>query len=363
MPEPIEVRKVAIESVTDASGLTRLIDDGVIEAHRVLAVIGKTEGNGGVNDYTRILADRAFREVLAAKGHPSPESVPLVWSGGTDGVLSPHATVFATTADAEPGDEPRVSVGIAMSDVILPEDIGRPAMVEKVAAGVREAMKTAGIDDPADVHYVQTKTPLLTLATINDAKSRGKDVVIEDTGPSMDISNSTTALGVAVALGEIEMPTADQIHRDLSLYSSVASCSSGVELDRAQIVVVGNVRGIGGRYRIGHSVMKDALDADGIWEAIRSSGIDLPDRPHPSDLGDRLVNVFMKCEADPSGSVRGRRNIMLDDSDVHWHRQIKATVGGVAASVTGDPAVFVSVAAVHQGPSGGGPVAAIADLG
>ncbi|MGV9774244.1 barbiturase [Streptosporangium sp. NPDC003464] len=363
MPEPIEVRKVAIESVTDASGLARLIDDGVIEAHRVLAVIGKTEGNGGVNDYTRILADRAFREVLAAKGHPSPESVPLVWSGGTDGVLSPHATIFATTADAEPSDEPRVSVGIAMSEVILPEDIGRPAMVEKVAAGVREAMKIAGIDDPADVHYVQTKTPLLTLATINDAKSRGKDVVIEDTGPSMDISNSTTALGVAVALGEIEMPTAEQIHRDLSLYSSVASCSSGVELDRAQIVVVGNVRGIGGRYRIGHSVMKDALDADGIWEAIRGSGIELPDRPHPTDLGGRLVNVFMKCEADPSGSVRGRRNIMLDDSDVHWHRQIKATVGGVAASVTGDPAVFVSVAAVHQGPSGGGPVAAIADLG
>ncbi|MET9067569.1 cyanuric acid amidohydrolase [Streptosporangium sandarakinum] len=363
MPEPIEVRKVAIESVTDASGLARLIDDGVIEAHRVLAVIGKTEGNGGVNDYTRILADRAFREVLAAKGHPSPESVPLVWSGGTDGVLSPHATVFATTANAEPSDEPRLSVGIAMSDVILPEDIGRPAMIEKVAAGVREAMKTAGIDDPADVHYVQTKTPLLTLATIEDARSRGKEVVTDDTGASMDISNSTTALGVAVALGEIETPSADRIHRDLSLYSSVASCSSGVELDRAQIVVVGNVRGIGGRYRVGHSVMRDALDADGIWAAIRSSGIELPERPHPSDLGGRLVNVFMKCEADPSGRVRGRRNIMLDDSDVHWHRQIKAAVGGVAASVTGDPAVFVSVAAVHQGPSGGGPVAAIADLG
>ncbi|MGW0805504.1 barbiturase [Nonomuraea sp. NPDC002799] len=363
MPDPIEVRKVPIESVTDASGLSRLIADGVIEAHRVLAVVGKTEGNGGVNDYTRILADRAFREVLAEHGHPAPDTVPLVWSGGTDGVLSPHATIFATTAGAPASDEPRLSVGVAMSEVILPEDIGRPAMVEKVAAGVREAMKTAGIDDPRDVHYVQTKTPLLTLATITDAKSRGQDTAIEDTGPSMDLSNSTTALGVAVALGEIEMPRADQIHKDLSLYSSVASCSSGVELDRAQIVLVGNVRGIGGRYRIGHSVMKDALDADGIWEAIRDSGLSLPGRPHHSDLGDRLVNVFMKCEADPSGRVRGRRNIMLDDSDVHWHRQIKATVGGVAAAVTGDPAVFVSVAAVHQGPSGGGPVAAIADLG
>jgi cyanuric acid amidohydrolase len=54
---------------------------------------------------------------------------------------------------------------------------------------------------------------------------------------------------------------------------------------------------------------------------------------------------------------------MLDDSDVHWHRQIKSCVGGVVSSVTGDPAVFVSVAAVHQGPSGGGPVIAIVDQG
>ncbi|GAA2407542.1 ring-opening amidohydrolase [Actinomadura vinacea] len=366
MPDPIEVRKIPIESVTDASGLARLIDGGVLAADRVLAVVGKTEGNGGVNDYTRLLADRAFREVLTARGTRTAAEVagvPLVWSGGTDGVLSPHATVFATAdpASVPASDEPRLSVGVAMSEVILPEDIGRPAMVETVAAGVRAAMKTAGIDDPADVHYVQTKTPLLTLDTINDARSRGRDVVTEDTLKSMDISNSTTALGIAVALGEIEMPEAGRIHRDLSLYSSVASCSSGVELDRAQIVLVGNVRGIGGRYRAGHGVMRDALDADGIWSAIRSAGLALPDRPHPDDLGGRLVNAFIKCEADPGGSVRGRRNIMLDDSDVHWHRQIKACVGGVAASVTGDPAVFVSVAAVHQGPSGGGTVAAIVE--
>jgi cyanuric acid amidohydrolase len=365
---PIEVHKVAIESVTDASGLAKLIDDGVFAADDVLAVIGKTEGNGGVNDYTRILADRAFREVLVAKGSRSAEDVkqvPLVWSGGTDGVISPHATVFAYAPEGryEPSDDPRVSVGVAMSEQILPEDIGRPAMVEKVADGVRKAMKVAGIVDASDVHYVQTKTPLLVLETINDAKRRGHDVWTEDTLKSMDVSNSTTALGIAVALGEIEMPKAEQIHKDLSLYSSVASCSSGVELDRAQIVVVGNARGIGGRFQVGHSVMKDALDADGIWEAIRSAGLDLPERPHFSDLGSRLVNVFLKCEADPSGRVRGRRNIMLDDSDVHWHRQIKSCVGGVAAAVTGDPAVFVSVAAVHQGPSGGGPVAAIVDMG
>lgn len=363
---PIEVRKVAIESVTDASGLTRCIDDGAFAADDVLAVVGKTEGNGGVNDYTRILADRAFREVLAGGSRSAEQvrAVPLVWSGGTDGVLSPHATIFAYAPEGRhvPTDEPRVAVGVAMSEPILPEDIGRPAMVATVAAGVRDAMAAAGIVDPADVHYVQTKTPLLTMDTIADARARGHDVWTTDTLKSMDVSNSTTALGIAAALGEVSAPAADQIHRDLSLYSSVASCSSGVELDRAQIVVVGNVRGVGGRFRVGHAVMRDALDADGIWAAIRSAGLALPERPHPSDLGGRLVNVFLKCEADPLGRVRGRRNIMLDDSDVHWHRQIKACVGGVAASVTGDPAVFVSVAAVHQGPSGGGPVAAIVDL-
>jgi cyanuric acid amidohydrolase len=258
-----------------------------------------------------------------------------------------------------------VSVGIAMSEKILPEDIGRVAMVEKVAAGVRKAMEVAGITDPADVHYVQTKTPLLVLDTINDAKSRGKEVFTEETGYSMDVSNGTAALGIAVALGEIEMPTDEQIMKDLSLYSSVASCSSGVELDQAQIVLVGNVRGVGGRYRVGHDVMRDALDFEGVWNAIRNAGLDdLPeDKVHPKYLNGRLVNVFLKCEADPSGHVRGRRNIMLDDSDVHWHRAIKATVGGVAAAVTGDPAIFVSVAAVHQGPSGGGPVIAVVDLG
>ena len=373
MPDPIEVRKVPLHHVSDASELAKLIDAGVLEADRVVAVIGKTEGNGGVNDYTRILADRAFREVLAAKGTRGADAVaqvPIVWSGGTDGVLSPHATIFATlppgtvaSITGEPASEPRLSVGFAMSEPLLPEDIGRTAMIAKVAAAVTAAMEQAGISDPVDVHYVQTKTPLLTIQTIREAASRGQTVWTENTGESMDVSNGTAALGIAVALGEIAMPADSDVMRNRALCSAVASCSSGVELDRAQVVVAGNVRGIGGRYRIGHSVMADALDSDGIWAAIRSAGLELPDRPHPRDLDGRLVNVFLKCEASQDGRVRGRRNAMLDDSDVHWHRQIKACVGGVAAAVTGDPAVFVSVSAAHQGPDGGGPVAAIVDLG
>ena len=367
MPEPIEVRKVPLHSVSDASELTKLIDDGVMEASCVVAIIGKTEGNGGVNDYTRIIADRAFREVLVEKGAPAEQvrQVPIVWSGGTDGVISPHATIFATIPPerAEASDDLRLTVGFAMSEPLLPEEIGYTPMIEKVASAVKVAMERAGITDPKDVHYVQTKTPLLTIHTIRDAKSRGRQVWTEHTHESMDLSNGTTALGVAVALGEIDMPRDEDVMHDRGLYSSVASCSSGVELDQAQVVVVGNTRGIGGRYRIGHSVMRDALDADGIWEAIRDAGLELPERAHSSDLEGRLVNVFLKCEASTDGTVHGRRNAMLDDSDVHWHRQIKSCVGGVTATVTGDPACFVSVSAAHQGPDGGGPVAAIVDLG
>src|SRR3954453_994876 len=366
MSDAIEVRKVPIHSVADASELATLIDDGVLQADRVIAIIGKTEGNGGVNDYTRIIADRAFREVLVDKGASADQvkEVPIVWSGGTDGVISPHATIFATVPpeDVVPSDEPRLAVGFAMSEVLRPEDIGRVAMVEKVAAAVRVAMERAGITDVADVHYVQTKTPLLTVHTIRDAKSRGKTVWTEHTHESMDLSNGCTALGIAVALGEIEMPTDEDVMHNRDLYSAVASCSSGVALDQAQGGVVGNATGVGGRYRVGHAVMQDALDQDGIWEAIREAGLDLPERPRTADLDGKLVNVFLKCEASQDGEVRRRRHAMPDDSDVHWHRQIKAAVGGVTAAVTGDPAVFVSVSAAHQGPDGGGPVAAIVDL-
>ena len=123
MPSAIEVRKVPIHSVADASELATLIDDGVMAADRVVAIIGKTEGNGGVNDYTRIIADRAFREVLVEKGADAAKvkEIPIVWSGGTDGVISPHATIFATT-DAESAGSVANTVACGDSTPSVPPD-------------------------------------------------------------------------------------------------------------------------------------------------------------------------------------------------------------------------------------------------
>jgi cyanuric acid amidohydrolase len=350
----VAVHKIEFESgPADVCGFERLIGQGAIDPDTIVAVVGKTEGNGGVNDFTRLLADRAYRDVLRATGTRGEEAiraVPMVWSGGTDGVLCPHACVFCRVDEERTG----LAVGVALSEEILPEDIGRMAMVEKVALAVERAMRDAGIGRVEDVHWVQTKTPLLTIEGIRQARERGRDTALPDPHGSMDLSNGTTALGVALALGEVrrERIGDETIGRDLSVYSSVASCSSGVELDCAQVVLLGNAGG-GGRHRIGHSVMRDALDQDAVYKSIRSAGLALPDRPRPEDLQGRVVNVFAKCEADPSGRLRGRRQVMLDDSDVHHHRHAKAAVGAVVAAAVGDPAVFVSVGAMHQGPPGG----------
>src|SRR5947208_16826386 len=114
----IEVAKVELKTVQDASGLEGLIASGRFGADEVIAGIGKTEGNGGVNDFTRLLADHAFRRVLMKHGKRSETEVatiPMVWSGGCDGVITPHATVFARNDRKGSADKPRLVIGTTMS--------------------------------------------------------------------------------------------------------------------------------------------------------------------------------------------------------------------------------------------------------
>jgi hypothetical protein len=79
----IEVAKIEIKSVMDASGLAEHISKGDFAADEVIAVIGKTEGNGGVNDFTRILSDQAFRARPAEARHAASRrrSSKFRWSG------------------------------------------------------------------------------------------------------------------------------------------------------------------------------------------------------------------------------------------------------------------------------------------
>src|SRR5256714_15628580 len=147
--------KAPMKHVQDTAGIEAAMREWKFGADDIVAVVAKTEGNGGVNDISRILVDRVLRDFLLAKGSRTRAQalqVPIVLSGGCDGVISPHFNIFARVPEDEVSrgskDEPRLTVGFAVSEKILPEEIGRLPMVEKVAAGVRTAMKEAGISDP-----------------------------------------------------------------------------------------------------------------------------------------------------------------------------------------------------------------------
>ena len=114
----------------------------------------------------------------------------------------------------------------------------------------------------ADVHFVQIKCPLLTKERIEEAERRGATVATDDTYHSMALSRGASALGVALALGEIDDAPEAAVCRDWSLYSKVASTSAGVELLRNEVVVLGNSAEWAGDLVIDHDVMKDAIDAD-----------------------------------------------------------------------------------------------------
>ena len=362
----IGVHKVAMAAPNDVSGLAALIDSGEVDPGDVVALIGKTEGNGGANDFTRGYATLSYQLLLGKHLGMSPEKVgariAFVWSGGTEGVLSPHATVFTRSArPAGSGGGPhagRLALAVEATRDIAPEEVGTLTQIREVAAAVRRCLQAAEIADPADVHYVQVKGPLLTPASIADADRRGVKLVTRDPNGSKVYARGATALGVALGLGEVKESSlsGNVIGSRLDLFSSVASTSAGGELRNCEVLLFGNSPAAVGDYRIGHAVLQDAIDADGVRKAIRNAGLAF-EGALSSDDARRVVGVFAKAEASPT--IRGRRNTMLSDADINYERHARAAVGAVIASITGDPAIFVSGGTEHQCAPGAAPIAAI----
>ncbi|MBC9877266.1 ring-opening amidohydrolase [Bradyrhizobium sp. INPA01-394B] len=361
----VGVHKIATKGPGDVSGLMNLIGSGAIDPASILAILGKTEGNGGVNDFTREYAVAALCSALAPKLDLSAEAVEqriaFVMSGGTEGVLSPHITVFTRQqVQQQPAgiSGKRLSIGMAHTRDFLPEELGRSAQITETAKAVTAAMADAGIADPADVHFVQIKCPLLTSERVEAAAARGNKTATTSAYSSMAYSRGASALGVAVALGEIAADIGDQdVLRRYDLFSKVASTSSGIELMHNVVIVLGNSESSASAFEISHAVMSDAIDAAAVLAALGSVGLGAR-----AQADRELVNIFAKAEASPDGTVRGFRHTMLEDTDISSTRHARAAVGGLIAGLAGTGAVYVSGGAEHQGPAGGGPVAVIARL-
>lgn len=361
----VGVFKVATKGPGDVAGLMSLIVTGAIDPASILAILGKTEGNGGVNDFTREYAVAALCTALAPRlgltPHEVEQRIAFVMSGGTEGVLSPHITVFTRQQVAKSPTGitgKRLGIGMAQTRDFLPEELGRSAQISETAKAVKAAMADAGITDPTDVHFVQIKCPLLTSERVAAAAARGNKTATISAYSSMAYSRGASALGVAVALGEIASDVRDDdVLRRYDLFSKVASTSSGIELMHNVVIVLGNSEGSASEFEIGHAVMSDAIDAPAVASAL--SGVGLGTQ---AKAGRELVNIFAKAEASPDGTVRGFRHTMLEDTDISSTRHARAAVGGLIAGLAGTSAVYVSGGAEHQGPAGGGPVAVIARL-
>jgi len=357
--------KVGMGAPDDVSEGRKLLDAGAFKAEHVAAILGKTEGNGGVNDYTRALATQCFQLLIAEKSGLTMDDiarkVPIIWSGGTEGLMSPHATIFVKDPDGGGQDGKGFTVGTAYTRDMTPEEFGTMAHVQSAAEGVKAAIEDAGIEDASDIHFVQIKTGALTTERIKDAYSRNARVVTNDTYKSMSYARSVAALGIGMATGEIDEGKVSEavIGQDLAIFSNIASASSGIELMNCEIIVLGNSPRSTSDLVIDHAVMKDAIDASAVREALRKVGLEVDGELAERDQG-RLVNMFVKCEPDPSGNTRGRRHVVFEDSDINYTRHIRGAVNAVVASVTGDTMCYISAGAEHQGPASGGVVAALA---
>lgn len=343
----IDLYKIPQASPDDLSGLDTSIATGKLHPSDIIAILGKTEGNGCVNDFTRGFATQTLKLYLSQYLEAeAAQQVVYIMSGGTEGVLSPHLNVF-TRRDDFPNVPKRwgLVMGTHRTRSFSSEEIGSMVMVETVADAVNVAIRDAGLT-PEHVHFVQIKCPLV------QASQKTQTGTTRSSYQTMADSRGASALGVALALGEIQPSQLqpESICRDFSLYSKVASTSAGVELQTCEILVLGNAAHSTSNLIVGHDVMQHALDTEAIHRAIASTGQKI----------DRIVNVFAKAEADRRGTILGRRHTMLDDSDISHTRMARAVVGSVIASVVQEPMVYVSGGSEHQGPLGGGLVAVIA---
>ncbi len=113
----------------DLSELDNLIEAGTISASEVAAIIGKTEGNGGVNDFTRGYFTQTLMALLSRHlNRPASQlihEIPCVLSGGTEGVMSPHYSLFCIGESEAPtrsanSSAKSLAIGTAFSSPVPP---------------------------------------------------------------------------------------------------------------------------------------------------------------------------------------------------------------------------------------------------
>jgi cyanuric acid amidohydrolase len=360
----VDVHKFATDGPADVSKLEAAIDRGEIDPANVICIIGKTEGNGGRNDFTRDLAMFAFEDLFSRKlgidRREVTERLIFSLSGGCEGVVAPHIVVFSKSGNeaSAPLKQKRLAVGIGFTREFAPEEIGRMSQIEETSAVIKRIVSELKVESDRDVHLVQMKgaIPSYSFEQAQEAERAGRPIRSD-----MVYSRAASALAAAVALNEVSIKelSDDSVCRDWSRYSSVASCSAKPGLKRTEIMVMANSPYWDGNIAINHGVLQDMIDVKSVHATLEGLGIK-PSVQLTDEERSRILGVFAKSEADPRGEIRGRRHTMLTDDDISDSRYSRCVLGAVLASIIGDTTIYISTRAEHHGPLGGGTLAILA---
>ena len=359
----VKAFKILTLSPYDVSGLETLIHSGNIDPLHVVCIIGKTEGNGGTNDFSRNIAmmslETLFAPLLALKPCQVQDRIIFSFSGGTEGVVSPHMIVFTKEGEwrSEPHKTKRLVIGVAYTRVFGSTEIGRITQIEETSRVIKELAANLRLDSLTDIHLIQMKgaIPSYTFEQGVEAQKLGRPI-----RSNMVYSRGASALGAAVALGEVELSkiSDEDICANWSLFSGTASTSAKPGLARTEIIMFGNSSYATGDLEIDHVVLKDMIDTPSIRELLLRFGFDF-DVQLSEEQTKKIIGVFAKSEADPRGNIRRNRHTMLTDDDINDTRYSRCVLSSVISSVIGDTAVYVSTRAEHHGPLGGGSLAVI----
>jgi len=340
----VEITRFEMAGPDDVGALTTLLRGMDAATITRLAVVAKVEGTATINDFSRALALRAIADCFARAGCSAQADALIIVSTGCEGIITPGGFLI-TESSAKGVGLAGLALGVARSEPLAPDQMIN-ATHARIAARVTAAAITDAKLRPEDVALVLMKSPVLTRAEAVGLKPEHRAWANSTAG-----SRGIAALGVAAALGEIDMSDIDagSLGRP-DLYARRAMSFSGTETRRCEAIVLGNRPGSSQAIRTG--VIADLLDIEGMAAIIA------PDSPAPlatamsMSRNGRIKAAFLKAGLASDGRVRGQRTT-IDSSDLDPDKHLRAAASGALGALLGDTRCFVSGGAEHQAPPGG----------
>lgn len=327
----ISPRRFPMRAPDDLECFEKSIDSGQIDPAGIVSLWCKTRGNGLRNDFTKPWTDLLLRTSLArrlgATEQTISENIPILVSGGSEGVVSPHLVVWSKGTSGSRG-----LIGCTGRRIMAAGDLGTDRQRIATSDQLAELMADAGLK-ASDVGLVLVRAPAHGDVSGNDAAVR-----------------EVVALGVART---IDGPEAEYASR-----AFVVARHDGLA---QQMFVLANGPGGDPDFAVGHAVLADPLDAGSVATMLRALGAAPAPQLNAEDR-QRVVAVISKGDAPSDGLVRGLPHAMNVDNDIAMHRHARAAYGGLLSTLIGHSAVLVSGGAERQGPPNGGFASAVVSI-